>query len=80
MTLEFAVIYSNDIFIFSKNSKKHEKHTQLVFNKLWEKKIYARLEKCVFHQLHVNFLGYIISNNGLSMDLKKIQTIINWKT
>lgn len=80
MILEFAVIYSNDIFIFSKNSKKHEKHTQLIFNKLWEKEIYARLENCVFHQLHVNFLGYIISNNGLSMDLMKIQTIISWKT
>jgi hypothetical protein len=33
------------------------------------------LEKCVFHQLQVKFLGYIISNEGLMMDPKKIQAI-----
>jgi hypothetical protein len=54
-------------------------HT-LSSTELWENLFFVRLEKCVFHQLNVNFLGYIISNNGLSMDLKKIQTIINWKT
>jgi hypothetical protein len=33
-----------------------------------------------FHQSKINFLGYIISNNGLSMDLEKFHTIVNYQT
>jgi len=37
------------------------------------------MEKCVFHTTQVDFLGYIISNKGLMMDPKKVQTIMDWK-
>jgi hypothetical protein len=33
-----------------------------------------------FHQSMVEFLGYIVSGDGISMDGKKIQTIIDWIT
>jgi hypothetical protein len=42
--------------------------------------LYAKLDKCEFHQSQVEFLGYIVSNNGVSMDPKKVQTIVDWKT
>jgi translation initiation factor 2B subunit (eIF-2B alpha/beta/delta family) len=41
--------------------------------------LYAKLENCVFHQLQMEFLDYIISEEGLSMDPKKIQTIMEWR-
>jgi hypothetical protein len=41
--------------------------------------LYAKLEKWVFHQPQVEFLGYIISGEGLSMDPKKIRTVTEWK-
>jgi hypothetical protein len=41
--------------------------------------LYAKLEKCVFHQPQVELLGYIISGKGLSIDGNKIQTIIEWR-
>jgi hypothetical protein len=50
----------------------------MVLEKLQECGLYAKLEKCFFHQPSVEFLGYIISSNGISMDPKKIQTIIEW--
>jgi hypothetical protein len=37
--------------------------------------LYAKLEKCEFHQLQVEFLGYVISNNGISMDPKKVKLL-----
>jgi len=40
--------------------------------------LYAKLEKYVFHQLQVKYLGYIISNEGLSIDQEKIQAITNF--
>jgi hypothetical protein len=51
----------------------------MVLQILRDAKLYVKLEKCVFHQLQVEFLGYIISTEGLSIDPKKIQTIMEWK-
>jgi hypothetical protein len=69
---DFVVCYFDDILIFSKNEKDHEKHVWMVLQKLNDARLYAKLEKCVFHQPHVKFLGYIISEEGLSIDPKKI--------
>jgi hypothetical protein len=60
----YVVCYLNDILIFSKNLEEHEQHVRLVLQKLRDAGLYAKLEKCVFHQPQVEFLGYIISNDG----------------
>jgi hypothetical protein len=39
--------------------------------------LYAKLDKCEFHLSQVEFFGYIVSNNGISMDPKKVQTIVD---
>jgi hypothetical protein len=44
----------------------------MVLQKLGDTGLYAKLEKSVFDEPQVEFLGYIISREGLSMDLKKI--------
>jgi hypothetical protein len=77
---DFVVYYINDILIFSKNMVNHEHHVPLILEKLREVRIYAKLEKCGFHQSEVEFLGYIISRDGICMDLHKVQTIMDWAT
>jgi hypothetical protein len=72
----FVVCYLDDILIFSKNEKDYEKHVRMVLQKLLNARLYAKLEKCVFYQSQVQFLGYIISGEGISMNPKKIQTIM----
>jgi hypothetical protein len=76
----FVVCYLYDILIFSKNLDENKRHVQLVLQKLRNVGLYAKLEKCIFHQLQVEFLKYIISNEGLIMNLKKIRAIIDWST
>jgi hypothetical protein len=77
---DFVVIYLDDILIFSKNEEDHENHVHLVLSKLREMNLYAKLEKCEFHQSQVEWVGYILSPTSISMDRKKIQTIIEWAT
>jgi hypothetical protein len=56
----------------------YEHHVHLVLKKLRERGLYAKQDKCLFHQSMVEFLGYIVSGNGISIDRKKIQTIVDW--
>jgi len=52
---DFFVYYINDILIFSNNMEDHKRHVCLGLEKLWEVGLYAKLEKCEFHQSKWNF-------------------------
>jgi hypothetical protein len=69
---DFVVYYINDILIFSKNMADHEHHVHFVLEKFQEVELYVKLEKCEFHESKVEFLGYIISRDGICMDLCKV--------
>jgi hypothetical protein len=60
--------YIDDNLIFSKNMEDHECHVCLVLEKLWEVRLYTKFEKCEFHQSKVEFLGYIISRDGIRIN------------
>ena len=76
----FVVCYLEDILIYSKDIKQHEEHVRLLLDKLRSAGLYAKLEKCNFHQSQLEFLGYIVSCDGISIDQKKIQAILGWAT
>ena len=64
----------------SKTLEEHEEHVTLVLQKLRETNLYAKLEKCMFHQPKVEFLRYIVFTKGLIMDPKKVEAVVNWAT
>jgi hypothetical protein len=45
---QFAVVFIEDILIYSKSKEDHERHLRLVLQVLKEKKLYAKLKKCEF--------------------------------
>ena len=75
-----VVVYLDDILIYSENLQDHKRQVKEVLRRLKTNGLYAVPNKCVFHQEEVEFLGYILSADGLQMDKEKVQTIRNWPT
>jgi hypothetical protein len=73
---KFVVVFIDDILIYSKNDSDHEEHLRLVLQKLRDNQLYAKYSKCEFWLDEVPFLGHIISNDGISVDLAKVRDIM----
>ena len=41
--------------------------------------MYAKLSKCEFLLNEVSFLGHIVSKEGIRVDPKKIEVVVEWK-
>ena len=76
----FTIVYLDDILIYSKTQGEHDMHVRQVLERFHEYGLYAKLEKCTFDQDHVEFLGYMVSEEGISMDPSTVQTILDWQT
>ena len=73
-----VVIYLDDILIYSENEAEHIALVKRVLSRLQEHKLVIAPEKCEWHKSRVNFLGYIISADGVEMDQEKIKTVLEW--
>jgi len=72
------VVYLDDILVYSDNMEDHTKHVQEVLRRLHQHKLYAKPEKCEFHSDLVEYLGYFLSPDGLTMSQDKVKTICDW--
>src|ERR1700735_4428734 len=71
-------VYIDDILIYSDDPTEHKKHVREVLRRLRKHGLYARPDKCHFGVNSVEYLGFILSKEGLKMDQSKIQTIKDW--
>ena len=76
----FVIVFIDDILVYSSSSEEHSEHLRIVLQTLRERQLYAKLSKCQFWLDRVAFLGHVISVEGVSMDPKKIEAVVNWKT
>ena len=76
---EFIIAYLNNIIIYFNSEKEHFQHVEQVLQKLANKKILVAIKKCEFYITKTEFCGFIIKLKKLSMDLKKIEVIVNWQ-
>ena len=75
---KFALVFFDDILIYSKTMEDHVAHLTTVFEALRQNKLFAKLSKCTFAQSKVEYLGHIISAQGVATDPTKITAIQTW--
>jgi hypothetical protein len=76
---KFVVVFIDDILVYSKNEAEHTKHLHTVLQRLRDHQLYAKLSKCDFWLKEIKFLGHTISQEGVSVDPKKVQEVMDWK-
>ncbi|MBW0475811.1 hypothetical protein O181_015526 [Austropuccinia psidii MF-1] len=74
----YVVVYLDDIMVFYKSQEEHVPHVSTVLSRLRANNLFAKASKCLFHVSSVEYLGYVVSSEGLKMDQENVQQILNW--
>ena len=72
------VAYIDDLNVYSNNYYEHLHHLKQVFDCIKLANLKLNPEKCYFFKEQLNFLGYIVTKNGIQTDPAKIQKIIDY--
>ena len=75
---KFVIVFIDDILIYSKNKEEHSQHLRQVLETLRTERLYAKFSKCEFWIRKVDFLGHVVSKEGIHVDPSKIKAIENW--
>ncbi|KAJ0818857.1 putative nucleotidyltransferase, Ribonuclease H [Helianthus annuus] len=73
-----VVIFFDDILVYSPSWADHMNDLQSVFTILLQNQFLVNRTKCAFDQESIEYLGHIISGQGVSMDPHKIEAVLNW--
>lgn len=68
-------VYIDDIIIFGRNEEEHLENLEIIFQTLEQANMKIQLDKCEFFQEQVEFLGFIISRDGIKTNPKKVKAI-----
>lgn len=71
-------VYLDDIVIVGRNLKEHLENLGLVLKRLSEFNLKIQLDKCEFLRKEAEFLGHIISADGVKPNPEKVEKILNW--
>ncbi|KIM51526.1 hypothetical protein SCLCIDRAFT_33384 [Scleroderma citrinum Foug A] len=77
---DVCVVYIDDLMIFTEkdNQEEHDRIMLEVLRWLCDNDLFVKPEKCRFRVTEVDFLGMIVSRNGIKMDPEKVNAILKW--
>ena len=77
---KYALAYMDDIIIFSPTFEQHLEHASAVLRTLLEHRLAIKLlsDKCRFAHRKVRFLGFIVSDQGISTDPAYVRAVTDF--
>ena len=73
---EKVAVFIDDIMIVTETEEGHDEIVEEVLRRLEENDLFVKLEKCVWKVREVGFLGVIIEEDGVRMEKKKVQGVV----
>ena len=74
---KFVLLFFDDILIYSKSWEEHVQHVDRVLQLLKYQELYVNPSKCFFGIKEVEYLGHIVSHEGVVVDPKKIKSTMD---
>ena len=72
---DFAFGHLDDILIYSPDVATHLQHLEMIFQRLREADLKLKKEKCNFLKKHIQYLGHIVSGEGIKPVSEKLSSI-----
>lgn len=74
----FVLVFFDDILVYSPDIETHQKHLQMVMEVLRKNQLFAKRSKCSFGAEKIEYLGHIITSEGVATDPQKIEAMKSW--
>ena len=75
-----VVIYLDDILIYVENIAEYQRLVKEVLKRLDKAGLSINAKKSQWYSSKVEFLRYIISEDGITMSIEKVQAVKDWPT
>jgi hypothetical protein len=72
------IVYMDDILAFSETIDGLKKIEQIILEKAQEYDLYFKAKKCKFRKPKIKYLGLVVEEGKLAMDLAKLKGILDW--
>lgn len=77
---ETCLIYLDDILIFAQSFEEHVERVEEVLRRFRNAGLKLQPKKCHFFQKQVEYLGHVISHEGIATSPKKTEAVTAWPT
>ena len=74
----FVSVYLDDVIVFSKSLVEHMKHLRAVFDQLRKARLMLNATKCKLICDEVEYLGHVVTKNGLTPNNRNLDAIRNF--
>ena len=78
LTPHVCVSYFDDITVHSNSKEELMERLDAVLSRLSAAGLTLNLAKCQFFQERVNFLGHVVSQEGIAADPEKVRKVVEW--
>lgn len=73
-----CLVYFDDVIVFSQSLEQHIQRLKEVFTRLRQAHLKLKVSKCRLMSKKVEFLGHVISGDGITVDPAKVEKVQNW--
>ena len=72
------MVYLNDVMVIGRNFTEHLDNLEEVFRRFWQANLKLKPEKHFLAGSEVLYLGYVVSREGISADVQKVEAVLSF--